>query len=163
MGSFFSDMFGIEGAGQSLADALLAAQVNATLELRNVTLTAINYVKSFSPLISLTMLFLILLLIVSTVFILNRVLLDLNVSAFTRQCVVTVIAFLLYIWLFVLLVMTAMMKGNTIYIVLAAIVRVGFLVTIGLCLWFKASSNRKKRASPQSNRNMNVINLDEQY
>ncbi|CAF3780093.1 unnamed protein product [Rotaria sp. Silwood1] len=51
MGSGFNDLIGIEAAGEKFADALKEAQANATVELRNVALTAINYVKSFTPVI----------------------------------------------------------------------------------------------------------------
>ena len=163
MGSFFSDMFGIEAAGDSLAEALVAAQVNATLELRNVTLTAINYIKSFTPLFSLIMLFMILLLVVSTLFILNRALLDLNVSAIVRQRVVTAIALLLYLWLLVFLIVSAINQKSKTFIVSAGLVGVGFLVIIGLWIWFQFCSRRNNRTKPHPARRVDAINLNEQY
>ena len=78
MGGGFSDIIGIETAGERFGDAIKVAEANATMELRNVALTAIDYVKCFIPVISLLIVFLILLLLESILSILDQMLHDLQ-------------------------------------------------------------------------------------
>jgi hypothetical protein len=85
MSTGFNDMIAIEAAGDSFANALKEVEANATIKLRNVALTAINYIKSFIPVISLVIIFLILLLLVGILSILNRILDDLGASATVRR------------------------------------------------------------------------------
>jgi len=80
-----NDMIAIEAAGDSFANALKEVEANAIIKLRNVALTTINYIKSFIPVISLVIIFLILLLLVGILSILNRMLDDLGASATVRR------------------------------------------------------------------------------
>jgi uncharacterized membrane protein len=57
MGNVFSDMIGIDSASQEFSSALKDAATNATATFREVALTGISYIQSFTPKISLLIFF----------------------------------------------------------------------------------------------------------
>ena len=118
MGNVISDMVGIEPASEKLSNALVAAEANATGVLRNVALTGINYIKLFTPLITLIMVFLILLLLVGILSILARTFQDLGISQTIRRRILLVITVLFYIsFVGVQIAAAVKQKGLTIIIV----------------------------------------------
>jgi hypothetical protein len=136
MGSGFSDMIGIEAAGDSLSKALLEAEANATAELRNVTLTAINYVKSYTPVISLLIVFLLLLLFVSILSVLSQMLENLGLRSSVRALIVLVVYILLYIWFVVVQIIAAVKLKNVTATVIASVAGIGLLVIALFTVWY---------------------------
>jgi uncharacterized membrane protein YhaH (DUF805 family) len=160
MGSGFSNMIGIEAAGEKLAKALKEAEANATMELRNVTLTGLNYIKSFTPVISLIMVFLILLLLVGILSILSRMLDDLEVSEYVRNRILAVVSIVLYIWFVVVQIAAAVKQKGPIAIVIAVMASIGLMVIIILCIWL--SCRTPKKNEPESNSNVPMDNIHSQ-
>ncbi|CAF1042555.1 unnamed protein product [Adineta steineri] len=147
MGGAFSGILGLDSASEKLSDALLQAEANATGELRNVALTAINYVKSFTPIISLLMVFLALLLLVGILSILNRMLADLEVDKTVRYYTVLVISILLYIWFVAIQVSAAVKQKGATSIVIASMASLVLVAMIVLTILFA----RRGRNTSQKN------------
>lgn len=149
MGNSLSDIIGIEAAGNSFADALKEAEANATMELHNVALTGINYIKSFTPIISLILVFLILLLLVGILSILSRMLDDLGVSKTVRRRILLVVSIVLYIWFVVIQITAAVKQKNTVTIAIAVLAILGLVVIVILSIWFSCRTpNRGLSNSP---------------
>jgi uncharacterized membrane protein YhaH (DUF805 family) len=163
MGSGFSDMIGIEAAGEELAKALKEAEANATMELRNVTLTGLNYIKSFTPVISLIMVFLILLLLVGILSILSRMLDDLEVSEYVRNRILAVVSIVLYIWFVVVQIAAAVKQKGPIAIVIAVMASIGLMVISILFIWLSCRTPSEDESKSNSNVPMNNIHSQNQH
>ncbi len=151
MGSGFSDMIGIEAAGEELAKALKEAEANATMELRNVTLTAINYVKSFTPVISLMLVFLILLLLVGILSILSGMLDNLHVSEPVRRRILLAVSIVLYIWFVGVQIAAAVKLKSPTAIVIAAMAGIGLIVITILSIWLCCRTSEIDNSNSKSN------------
>lgn len=157
MGNFLSDMVGIEGAGQDLAEALKEAEANATIEFRNIALTAINYVKSFTPVISLMVIFLILLLFVSILSILSRMLDDLEVSRTVRRRILFIISIILYLWFLIVQILAAVKQKTSNIIAISAVAGAGLIIIFILFIWSHCRTSKESSSKPNNDVPMDGI------
>ena len=154
MGGIFSDMLGIAAAGDSLSKGLVESAGNASGQLRYVSLTALNYVKLFIPIVSLIMVFLILLLLVIILFILNRVLIDVEASLMVRRCTMLGISILSYI-LFVGVQVTAAIKQKSMTLIIIAVMAcLGLVIIMVISIEFILRSSKKNQWCSDSSNEM---------
>ena len=148
MGNVFSDIIGIEGASEKFSGALKDAGTNATLTLREVALTGIDYIQSFTPVVSLLLVSLILLLLVSTLHTLGKMLKDLEISKAVRALVLIVVSILLYTWFVAVQIVAAINLQSPTTIVVAAVCAVGFAVIAFFVVLFIYRVWTKKTPNP---------------
>ncbi|UJR06982.1 hypothetical protein I4U23_011270 [Adineta vaga] len=152
MGSVFSDILGIGEASDALSKVLVYAEKDAAKMLRYVLLAALNYVKSFTPVVGLIMILLILLLLVATLFILNRVLIDLEVNLMVRRYTILGVSIFLYIWFLAVQIITAIKQKSVISIIVAVMACLGLAIIMVISIEFiRRSFKRNKWCSYSSN------------
>jgi uncharacterized membrane protein YhaH (DUF805 family) len=137
-----------------------AAEANATIELSNVALTAMNYIKSFTPVISLTIVFLILLLLVGILSILSRMLDDLEVSRTVRRRILLAVSVVLYIWFVGVQIAALVKQKSPIAIVIVVMASVGFVVIIILSIWLTCRTSNGRQSN--SDRDVELGNMQRQ-
>jgi hypothetical protein len=150
MGGVFSDTLGVGAASDSLSKAIVEAEGDATEQLRHVLIAALNYVKSFTPIVSLIMVFLILLLLVSILFILNRMLIDLEVSLMVRRCFMLGLSILLYSWFAGVQIAAAIKQKSTTLIIIAVMACIGLVVIMAISIWSIRKLCKKNKWSSDS-------------
>ncbi|CAF1288755.1 unnamed protein product [Adineta ricciae] len=134
MGNFFSDLLGIEAASDNFSNAIVAAEVDASRQLRYVLLMALKYVRSFTPIIVLTMISLIVLLLASILFTLNRLFIDLEVNLTIRRYIAYGIAILLYVWFTGAQIVAAVKQKSATSIFIVIMACLGLVVIIAISI-----------------------------
>jgi flagellar biosynthesis/type III secretory pathway M-ring protein FliF/YscJ len=148
MGNVFSDMIGIDSASQEFSSALKDAATNATATFREVALTGISYIQSFTPIISLLIVFLVLLLLVLILHTLGKMLKDLEVSSGVRALVLIVVSIVLYSWFVGIQIVAAVTLQTLTTIVIAIVCAVGFAVIAFFVILFIYRVYTKKTPNP---------------
>ncbi|CAF1125142.1 unnamed protein product [Adineta ricciae] len=154
MGNFFSDLLGIEAASDNFSNAIVAAEVDASRQLRYVLLMALKYVRSFTPIIVLTMISLILLLLVSILFTLNRLFIDLEVNLTVRRYITYGIAILLYVWFTGVQIVAAVKQKSATSIFIVIMACLGLTVIIAISIGSIRRSTKNNQWSSDSEKEL---------